>query len=300
MSRVLAFACAALWWCGGTDLRAQDDFWFRIESSEQSVACGEAFDLRVTTGAREGLEVEAVDPASFRPLRLRAKADTTDTRDGFVVRSVTYEARAVTAGQITVEAPFARARAADGSSVVAFADDVELDVREVLPEGDAGSLELPAGPLDRPFSPRRAAPSIGFGLALVLGASWFVQRRLRAASARRAAFVEPPCAVARWQLQDLRARLDDGDPHRFAADLGAALQAFVARGLGAPEAQVSAREEIVRLPAIAERPDRERLASALADIDAAKFAGADLGRERRADLCAAFEDLIDAVEAQSP
>ena len=298
MSRAVFFA-AVLSLAASANIRAQDDLWFRIESSVRSVACGEAFDVRVIVGAREGLDVEAIDPASLRPLRLRAKADTTEARDGFVVRSLTYEARAVDAGPLVVEAPFARARAADGSSVVAFADDLELDVREVLPEGDDGALELPAGPLPRPFSLRRAAPSLGLGLALVLGASWFVRQRLREAAARRAAFVEPPAAVARRQLEDLRARLGDGDSHRFAADFGTALQTFLARGLDTPQALVSAREEILRLPALAGLPGRERLVRALADLDAAKFAGADLDRARRVDLCAAFEELIAAVEVRS-
>ena len=126
-----------------------------------------------------------------------------------------------------------------------------------------------------------------------------MRQRLREAAARRAAFVEPPAAVARRQLDDLRARLGDGDSHRFAADFGTALQTFLARGLDTPQALVSAREEILRLPALAELPGRECLVRALADLDAAKFAGADLDRARRVDLCAAFEELIAAVEVRS-
>ncbi|MDA1223207.1 MAG: hypothetical protein O3B85_14390, partial [Planctomycetota bacterium] len=82
------FFAAVLSLAASANIRAQDDLWFRIESSVRSVACGEAFDVRVIVGAREGLDVEAIDPASLRPLRLRAKADTTEARDGFVVRSL--------------------------------------------------------------------------------------------------------------------------------------------------------------------------------------------------------------------
>lgn len=293
-----AAACVAWLACFGhaAGLRAQDDLWFRIDASSTSVACGEAFRLVVTVGAREGLTPEAVDPAALRPLRLREIESVSAERDGFVVRSTTYEARVAVAGSLVVEAPFARARAADGSTVVAFADDLELDVQEILPPDDAGGLELPEGPWRRPFSLRRAAPGIGFSLLMAISASWFVRRQIRAAALRRAAALQDPVRIARRELAELRARVDGADPHGFAAAIGAAIRTLLARGLGVPAARVLAREELVQLPAVQGHAWSQRFAAALADIDAVLFAASEIGPDRRRELCDVFEELVRAVE----
>ncbi len=275
---------------------AQDDLWFRIESSAATVACGEAFEVRVTVGARDGLAPEPIDPTALRPLRLRVVGTSSELRDGFAVETVTYEARAAVAGAVVVEAPFARARTADGGTVVAFADDLVLDVRDVLPNGDDGALELPVQPWQRPFAVRRALPAWGSVLLVALGASWFTRRQLRAAAARRALAVESPVAVARRCLDELRSRIGDADSRQFAADLGNALLTFVARQAGRPELLVSAREEILRHPTFCALPGADDLASILEELDAAKFAGAALDQEQRLRLCAVFEARVAAEE----
>jgi hypothetical protein len=293
--RAVVGACVVFAWFAPC-ARSQDDLWYRLESSVQSVACGQAFEVRITVGARDGLEPEAIDPAALRPLRLRETGSSSDSQGDYQVWTTTYEARVAVAGRVTVEAPFARARTPDGGTVVAFADDLVLDVQDVLAEGDDGALELPDGPWERPFSLRRVAPIWGLGLLAVLGASWFVRRRVRAEAARRAAAIEPAAQVARRHLRGLRSRIGDPDAHGFAADMGHALVTFVAGRAGRPELLMLAREELVLHPAVGRDAWSGRLATALEELDAVKFAAAGLAPDRRAELCDVFEELIAAAE----
>lgn len=185
-----------------------EDVAISVAAGAARVEFGVAFPLTVVRSWRNHLVPDEWSDELLAPLGVRL-VDTRRRTDGnHIEETRTYRAYAFRPGELTVPAPWFRARSPDGGAEhIALADDLHLEVLSALgPEADPESVELPPGPLPAPF-PWVRWSVLGLLAVTALG---FVAVRVRRRAPRRAPEPQgiplPAHVRALRRLEELRAR----------------------------------------------------------------------------------------------
>ncbi|MCU0728113.1 MAG: hypothetical protein MUE73_20385 [Planctomycetes bacterium] len=255
------------------------DLMLRVAADTEAVTLGRAFRLTVVRVFAKDLVPDELPDGAFAPLVVRLRETVRREDDRRVEETRRYDAYAFAAGDLVVrEIPFTARPGNGGPQREAPGNALRLKVLASLDPAAPGELELPAGPMRRPFPWLPAALAAGVALSGIAVAVLLRRRPARPSPVAVALASPPPgpevralAALARLRHAPSR---DTSDPEMFCEEVAAVLRGYLAERFSLPAARRTTEELGALLPFTEPEGARLRgaLRAALRPADFAKFA----------------------------
>ncbi len=289
-----AFLALLLAWpCPGQDAQ---DLTLRVTAGVEEVGFGVAFPLTVERAWSEDLVPREWNDEVLAPLVV-SLVDRDVQQDGRGVRETrTYRAWVFQTGDVTVPAPWFRARPRDGGlERVAIADDLRLEVVSALGAGEPGEVELPRGPFPPAFPWLQWTALGALAVAVLGGLTWRTRHRLRPPVEAPARPVIPPHVRALERLRELRARIPRGreEVRADSVEASALVRDYIEERFAVRAPDMTSEEFLAhpRTASVLDHAHRAVLSEFLAHCDLVKFARREpevADRDRQLDAAEAF------------